>query len=109
MALVALTAACATDADDEASTATPPLTESAPATEPATTEAPGATTAPGATEPDGPDPTPAPAPAPDTTPTATPVEVPEALQFTAPLVGGGEFDGASTAGTPTAFWFWAPT
>lgn len=30
------------------------------------------------------------------------------LQFTAPLVGGGQFDGASLAGTPVAFWFWAP-
>lgn len=35
--------------------------------------------------------------------------VPEALQFTAPLVGGGQFDGASFAGRPVAFWFWAPT
>jgi hypothetical protein len=35
--------------------------------------------------------------------------VPEALQFTAPLVGGGQFDGATYAGKPTVFWFWAPT
>jgi len=35
--------------------------------------------------------------------------VPEALQFTAPLVGGGTFDGAAVAGKPTVFWFWAPT
>ncbi len=35
--------------------------------------------------------------------------VPEALQFTAPLVGGGTFDGAAQAGKPTVFWFWAPT
>jgi len=35
--------------------------------------------------------------------------VPEALQFTAPLVGGGTFDGAAAAGRPTVFWFWAPT
>jgi len=35
--------------------------------------------------------------------------VPELLQFTAPLVGGGEIDATSTAGTPTAFWFWSPT
>jgi hypothetical protein len=35
--------------------------------------------------------------------------VPEALQFTAPLVGGGTFDGAAAAGKPTVFWFWAPT
>ena len=37
------------------------------------------------------------------------VVVPEALQFTAPLVGGGTFDGAAVAGKPTVFWFWAPT
>ena len=35
--------------------------------------------------------------------------VPEALQFTAPLVGGGEFSGAAVADKPTLFWFWAPT
>lgn len=45
----------------------------------------------------------------DPTPTAPPVFVPEALQFTAPLVGGGTFDGAAAAGKPTVFWFWAPT
>jgi hypothetical protein len=37
------------------------------------------------------------------------IVVPEALQFTAPLVGGGTFDGAAVAGKPTVFWFWAPT
>ena len=37
------------------------------------------------------------------------VDVPAALDFRAPLVGGGEFDGASYAGRPVAFWFWAPT
>ena len=35
--------------------------------------------------------------------------VPELLQFTAPLLGGGEFIGADRAGRATAFWFWAPT
>ncbi len=45
----------------------------------------------------------------DTTPADPAVVVPEALQFTAPLVGGGTFDGASAAGKPTVFWFWAPT
>jgi hypothetical protein len=38
-----------------------------------------------------------------------PAAVPAALQFTAPLVGGGSFDGATAAGKPTVFWFWAPT
>lgn len=37
------------------------------------------------------------------------VVVPEALQFTAPLVGGGTFDGAALTDKPTVFWFWAPT
>ena len=40
---------------------------------------------------------------------ATPAAVPEALQFSAPLVGGGEFTGADYADKPTVFWFWAPT
>jgi hypothetical protein len=44
-----------------------------------------------------------------TAPVDTGVVVPEALQFTAPLVGGGEFSGAAVAGKPTLFWFWAPT
>ena len=35
--------------------------------------------------------------------------VPKLLEFTAPLVGGGEFDGTSVVGRPVAFWFWAPT
>ena len=45
----------------------------------------------------------------DPSPTDPAVVVPEALQFTAPLVGGGTFDGAAAAGKPTVFWFWAPT
>ena len=44
-----------------------------------------------------------------TTDTALDTAVPEALRFTAPLVGGGEFDGTTVAGRPVAFWFWAPT
>lgn len=36
-------------------------------------------------------------------------DIPELLRFTAPLVGGGTFDGASLADQPVAFWFWAPT
>ncbi len=35
--------------------------------------------------------------------------VPPLLQFTAPLVGGGELVGDELAGKPTAFWFWSPT
>ncbi|MEO6122463.1 MAG: hypothetical protein ABIR32_02040 [Ilumatobacteraceae bacterium] len=37
------------------------------------------------------------------------VGVPKLLQFSAPLVTGGEFAGADQAGRATAFWFWAPT
>ncbi|MDO8392725.1 MAG: hypothetical protein Q7V57_19795 [Actinomycetota bacterium] len=36
-------------------------------------------------------------------------EAPEALQLTAPLVGGGTIDLAQYAGTTVALWFWAPT
>lgn len=36
-------------------------------------------------------------------------DVPEILQFTSTLVGGGELDAAGLSGTPTAFWFWSPT
>jgi len=31
------------------------------------------------------------------------------LDFSAPLVGGGTFEGTSVQGRPVAFWFWAPT
>ena len=44
-----------------------------------------------------------------TVPGSTTDTTPEILRFSAPLVGGGTFDGASVAGTPVAFWFWAPT
>ena len=36
-------------------------------------------------------------------------EAPEALQFSARLVGGGELDLRQYAGTTVALWFWAPT
>jgi len=49
-----------------------------------------------------------PAPA-DTAAAGDVVAAPAALQFTAPLVGGGELDAATLAGKPTLFWFWAPT
>ena len=35
--------------------------------------------------------------------------LPAALDFTAPLVGGGVFDGSELAERPVVFWFWAPT
>jgi hypothetical protein len=45
-----------------------------------------------------------------TVPGATGVaaHAPEALRFTAPLVGGGEVDLAGYAGRPVLLWFWAP-
>ena len=64
------------------------------------TDAPSGTTE--ATIPDGTD-------SDDPSTTEVAVVVPEALRFTAPLVGGGTFDGAAVAGKPTVFWFWAPT
>ena len=36
------------------------------------------------------------------------VAAPDALRFTAPLVGGGEVDLAGYAGQPVLLWFWAP-
>lgn len=33
--------------------------------------------------------------------------VPAALEFSAPVVGGGQFDGASLASKPAVLWFWA--
>jgi len=36
-------------------------------------------------------------------------DAPELLQFTSPLVGGGELDATTLASKPTAFWFWSPT
>ena len=34
--------------------------------------------------------------------------VPAALDFSAPLLGGGELDARTYAGQPLALWFWAP-
>jgi hypothetical protein len=34
--------------------------------------------------------------------------VPQILDFSAPLVGGGTLEGSDLAGAPVAFWFWAP-
>jgi hypothetical protein len=36
-------------------------------------------------------------------------DAPAALQFSAPLVGGGQFGPHMFVGKPVAFWFWAPT
>ena len=86
-----------TAAPAEATVAPPAEPSDVPATATATT-APSAPDASGATT----------APAQTPTTTLPPVEAPEALRFTAPLVGGGTIDAASLAGTPVLFWFWAP-
>ena len=89
--------ACGDDTASEAapvSTSVDP-TESTPAPQSPSTAAPGTTTI-------------------DTAVAATDgvgepaAVVPASLQFAAPLVGGGTFDGASVAGAPVVFWFWAP-
>lgn len=85
-------AACGDDSTTDAA-----LSTAAPATAAPGTAAP-ATAAPGTAAPDT-------AAAATTAPAAT---VPASLQFSAPLVGGGTFDGASVAGAPVVFWFWAP-
>lgn len=41
-------------------------------------------------------------------PTAPVVEAPEAIRFSAPLIGGGEIDLAGFAGRPVLLWFWSP-
>ena len=45
---------------------------------------------------------------PDATTGSGDVDVPEVLQLSAPLVGGGDLDLAGFAGRPLALWFWAP-
>jgi hypothetical protein len=99
--------ACSSDSDSTAETLPEvevAADDAAASTDAPTTQAPSAaeagTTAPVAT---GDDTTAEPAS------TEPAVVVPEALQFSAPLVGGGTFDGAAAAGKPTVFWFWAPT
>jgi peroxiredoxin len=90
-----LIAACGGgSANDGAAATSAPAAESSPATDAAaapSTDVPAADTAPaGDAADDG-------------------VTAPASLQFTAPLVGGGELDAATLAGKPTLFWFWAPT
>ncbi len=50
-------------------------------------------------------------PAPPSSPTQSPLgsaEIPEALKFAAPLVGGGDIELTTLAGRPVLLWFWAP-
>ena len=97
-----LVAACSGGSTNDGTAATPePAAETSPPTDTPATDTP-ATDTPAAD-------TPA-ADAPATEPAAGDVvAAPASLQFTAPLVGGGELDAATLAGKPTLFWFWAPT
>jgi hypothetical protein len=63
---------------------------------------PAATSAPAVTTTEG---LPTPATSSDS---AAPVSVPEALGFTASLVGGGDIELTTLAGRPVLLWFWAP-
>src|SRR5918997_5158884 len=40
--------------------------------------------------------------------TPPPTDVPATLRFRSTKVDGGDFNGASLAGKPALFWFWAP-
>jgi len=40
--------------------------------------------------------------------TDAPTAVPAALDFSAPLLGGGEIEMGAFAGRPVLLWFWAP-
>jgi hypothetical protein len=89
--------------------------DAAPTAAPATTAATTASTAGSATATSPIDGT-APAPgavAPATDPTgetggAVVADPPDALAFSAPLIGGGDIEMASLAGRPVLLWFWAP-
>lgn len=37
-----------------------------------------------------------------------PADTPAALQFSAPLIGGGDIELTTLAGRPVLLWFWAP-
>lgn len=98
LVLAAAIVACggsSTPAADDAPIATDVPAGTASPADPGTpaSTAPAATGAPATNAPD---------------PAGDPAAVPEALQFTAPLVGGGEIDVASLAGRPVLLWFWAP-
>ena len=43
-----------------------------------------------------------------TQPDSDSIGVPDELEFTATLIGGGTIDAVSLAGTDVLFWFWTP-
>lgn len=89
VALVGALAACGGGGDDDA--ATPATAADAPADDTAVADQPAPTSAPD-----------------DGSGSAVVGDAPEALQFTAPLVGGGDIEMAALAGRPVLLWFWAP-
>lgn len=104
--VIAAVALLVTAGCGSSSTGAPAAEPSAPVSATSSAPAPASPTA-SATPPQV---TPA-APKAKPTPAATssrPAEVPETLRFTATSVDGQPFDGASLAGQPTLFWFWAP-
>lgn len=92
-------ASAATTVATEPPTETPAPDSGAPVTDTPTTDAPvgdaPATSSPASTDPD-------PAAA------GIALDVPEILQVSAPLVGGGGIDLADYADRPLLLWFWAP-
>ena len=72
-------AACGSDTSDDSATDT--VTD--------TTAAPAATT-------------------PEASGGVVPDDVPAILQFSAPLIGGGDIELTTLAGRPVLLWFWAP-
>jgi hypothetical protein len=97
--LLVTAAACSSGSDDTTVASAPSADETiaAPTDPSAADDANGAESGPAVSS------------TPDPGDNAPAVVVPAALQFSAPLVGGGTFDGAASAGKPTVFWFWAPT
>jgi hypothetical protein len=87
-AVVALSVSCGADGNSAESDPTGPTAAAV------STSSPGGSTAPST-------------PASDDTTTAS-IAAPAALQFSAPVVGGGTLDLSSYAGTTVLFWFWAP-
>ena len=98
-------AACS-GADDGSADPAPSTTQSAASS--SAPEAPETSAAPSDPQPESAPAESAPAtPAPSAS-SAPPADVPEALGFSAPLVGGGDIELAALAGRPVLLWFWSP-
>ncbi|MFF0312853.1 TlpA family protein disulfide reductase [Streptosporangium sp. NPDC004379] len=89
-----LTGACGAGGGDEAGG---PVRSDAPLSAPATSPAASVTSPASASPATG-----------SPSPTGSPAAVPAALAFRAVTLGGERFEGASLAGRPVVFWFWAP-